>query len=66
MFTHCHFIVGMHLNGEVVLGIDELDEQRQFVAILTSYGTTKNLVGHLVDDIDERHARPMAVIDDGR
>ena len=30
--TMCYFVGGMHLNGQVVAGVDELDEQRELIA----------------------------------
>ena len=66
VFAKRHLVVRMHLNGEVFLGIDELDEQGQLVAILLGNGTTQDLLWHLTDDIDERLTRPSAIVHDGR
>ena len=50
----CNLIGGMHLNGEVVTGINELDEQRELIAKALVVGTADELFfqfGHEVVEL---------------
>ena len=59
-----HLVVGMHLDAEVALGIDELDEQGQLAMILLVDLFAKDGLGSFVDDRDEVPTLPLAVAND--
>ena len=40
MFTLRHLVVGMYLDAQIALGIDELDQQGQLTLVLLVDGTT--------------------------
>ena len=64
VFAHGHLVIGMHLNAQVLPGIDELDEQGQLAMIFFVDGLAKNGVRVFCDDGDQVAAFPLAIGDD--
>ena len=58
-FTHTamaflrEFVIGMHLNGEVLAGVDELDEQRELIAELLIDAVSDEKAFVLIDELGE-------------
>ena len=59
-----HFIVGVNLDTEVFLGIDELDEKRHLSVILACHCFPQEAFGGDVDDGYEVFALILSVADD--
>ena len=51
-----HRVVGMYLHGEVLPGVDELDEQRKLVAVLRVNGIAQEGTLVAVDELWQRDA----------
>ena len=64
MDSLCHLVVGMHLDAEVFLGIDELNQKGQLTMILVVDRLSQNLYGMLADDADEVATGILAIGDD--
>ena len=64
MDTLGHLVVRVHLDAEVALGIDELDEQGQLAMVFRIDRTAKDGLGGFVDDGDEVPTLPGAIADD--
>ena len=59
-----HLVVRVHLDAEVTLGIDELDEQGQLAVVFRIDLLAKDGLGSFVDDRDEVPTLPLTVADD--
>ena len=64
MDSLCHLVVGMYLDAEVFLGIDELHQKGQLTMILVVDRLSQNLYGMLADDADEVATGILAIGDD--
>ncbi len=53
MFALCHFIIGVYLDAQILVCINELDKQWQFVSILLGDTSAQDLRWILFDDIRE-------------
>jgi hypothetical protein len=53
MLSHSHLVIRMHLDAEVALCINELDEQRQFALVFLVNGFAKDIFWMLVDNGDQ-------------
>ena len=51
-----YLVVGMHLNGEILLGVDKLDEQREAMAEALIVVTPHQPLLIAVDEVGEQHA----------
>ena len=59
-----HLVVGMDLDAEVALGIDELDQQGQLAMVFLVDLLAEDGLGGFVDDRDEVPTLPLTVADD--
>ena len=66
VFALGHLVVGMHLDTQVLLGIDELHQQRQFAVILSADAAAQDGFGGLVDDRCKVAPRMFAIGNDTR
>ena len=51
-----YLVVGVHLDGEVLLGVDELDEQGEAVAEALIVAPSHQPLLVAVDEVGEQHA----------
>ena len=64
MFALGHLIVGVHLNAQVALGIDELDQEGQLAVILGVDCLAQNGIGVFGHDRDQVATHKGAIADD--
>ena len=50
-----YLVVGMHLDGEILLGVDKLDEQREAMAEALIVVTPHQPLLVAVDEVGEQH-----------
>lgn len=66
MLALCHLVIRMHLDAEVGMCVDELDEQRQLVAVLACHTPTQYLLRVTSDNVNEALALLAAISHDAR
>ena len=52
----CHLIIGVHLDGQVAMGINELDEQRETVSIAAIDIVSHEFDAMMAHELSECHA----------
>lgn len=62
---HSQLVVGMHLDRQVITGVDKLNQQRESRAELVHYLLTEQLLAVSANQFIERLAFQVTVIDDG-
>ena len=62
---HSQLVVGMHLDRQVITGVDKLNQQRESRAELVHYLLTEQLLAVSANQFVERLAFQVTVIDDG-
>lgn len=61
MSCSSQFVVGMNLNAEIALGIDELDEERELTSITFEIGTSDNEIAISLDHLNQRLTGKRAI-----
>ena len=64
VFTHGHLIIGVDLNAEVLLGINELHQEGQLTAVCLVGQLAQDFIGVFADDLIQRLACPGSITDD--
>ena len=57
-------VIGMYLDGEILLRIDELDQQRKIIAVTSLHGSTHKILSVTGDEIPQAQAGQRAGADD--
>ena len=66
MFAHRHLIVGMYLDTQVLLGIDELHQQGQLTVVYLIHLFAQDGLGLFVDHRHQIPSPPPAIADHAR
>ena len=64
VLTLCHLIVGVYLDAQVFLSVDELDQEGHLAVIALANGLTQNLLRVFLNDRDQVPTLPLAIADD--
>ena len=64
VYTLSHLVVGMHLDAQVALGIDELDQEGQLAVVLGVDGLAQNGIRGLGHDRDQVATCEGTIADD--
>ena len=66
VFAQCHLVVGMNLNTQVALSINELHQQRQLTTIFLIDRVSENLLRMFCDDSCQQTSLECPVADNAR